>query len=234
MDPPMDTPPDGTRVIRAQRADVSVAIIDDEELQRRALRRLLQGKGFSVQDFESADAALRSGVLRSCELILLDVVLGRESGISVCRHLRKLKYAGGIVMISCLGHLDAKVEALDAGADDYVTKPAEGEELRARLRSVLRRVRAARASHAGAHLRLKTVLEALKPGADRRILRQLVAAKGEPVERDALKAFGLENPRATDKALEKHIERMRDVLEPLGVRVETVVGTGYSCSTQFD
>ncbi len=54
------------------------------------------------------------------------------------------------------------------------------------------------------------------------------------MERDVLKAFGLENPGATDKALEKHIERMRDVLEPLGVRIETVVGTGYSCSTQFD
>ncbi len=54
------------------------------------------------------------------------------------------------------------------------------------------------------------------------------------MERDALKAFGLENPAATDKALEKHIERMRDVVEPLGVRIETVVGTGYSCSTQFD
>ncbi len=230
----MDTPPDGTRVIQTQRADVSVAIIDDQELQRRAVRRLLQGKGFSVQDFESAEAALRSGVVLSCDLILLDVLLVGENGISACRRLRDLKYAGGIVMVSCLGHSEVKVEALDAGADDFVTKPAPGAELRARLRAVVRRVRAAHASRAGAQLRLKTVLEALTPGADRRIFRQLVAAKGEPVERDALKAIGLENPRATDKALEKHIERMRDVLEPLGVRVETVVGTGYSCPTRFD
>lgn len=234
MDAPMDTPPDGTRAIQSQRPDVSVAIIDDEELQRRALRRLLQGKGFSVQDFESAEAALRSGVLLSCDLILLDVLLCGENGISACRRLRELKFGGGIVMVSCLGHSDIKVEALDAGADDFVTKPAPGAELRARLRAVVRRVRAARANGAGARSRLKTVLDALKPGAERRIFRQLVAARGEPVERDALKAFGLENPCATDKALEKHIERMRDVLEPLGVRIETVVGTGYSCSTQFE
>ena len=66
------------------------------------------------------------------------------------------------------------------------------------------------------------------------MFRQLIAARGQPVDRDALKAFGLENPRATDKALEKHIERMRDVLTPLGVRIETVFGTGYSCPTRFD
>ena len=102
MDAPMDTPPDGTRAIQSRRPDVSVAIIDDEELQRRALRRLLQGKGFSVQDFESAEAALRSGVLLSCDLILLDVLLCGENGISACRRLRELKFGGGIVMVSCL------------------------------------------------------------------------------------------------------------------------------------
>lgn len=230
----MDTPPDGTRVNPTPRADAAVAIIDDEELQRAALRRLLHGRGFSVQGFESADEALRSGVVHRCDLILLDVLNGRESGITTCRRLRELGYPGGVVMVSGLGQKEVKVEALDAGADDYVTKPAEGEEFRARLRSVLRRVRAARASADGAHSRLRTLLEALKPGAQRRIFRQLVTAKGRPVGRQALKAFGLEDPNATDKALEKHIERMRDVLEPLGVRIETVVGTGYSCPTRFD
>lgn len=230
----MDTPPDGTRVTPTQRADVPVAVIDDEELHRRAIRRLLQNKGFSVRDFACLDGALRSGALLGCELILLDVMLGRESGIAACRRLRELGYSGGIIMVSGLGQSEVKAQALDAGADDYVTKPAGGEELLARLRSVLRRVQpAARAGRAGGQLRQRMVLEALKSPSQRRMFRQLSAARGQPVARDALKAFGLENPRATDKALEKHIERMREVLKPLGVRIETVAGTGYSCPTRF-
>ncbi|MBK7583150.1 MAG: response regulator transcription factor [Myxococcales bacterium] len=169
-----------------------------------------------------------------CELILLDVNLGRENGIAVCRRFRELGYSGGIIMVSGLGESQVKARALDAGADDYVTKPATGDELRARLRSVLRRVQPAAAASRASGLRLGMVLATLNSASDRRMLRKLVAAAGVPVKRAELKAIVLENPEASDKALEKRIERLRDVVEPLGVRIETVAGIGYSCPTRFD
>jgi len=224
----MDRAPEGL-------TEIPVAVIDDDQRHRWAMRRLLQNKGFSVREFESPDDAVRAGALFACELILLDLLLGGENGVAACRCLRELGYSGGIIVISGVGQSEVKAQALDAGADDYVTKPADGKELRARLRAVHRRLRPfAGGTSTSGPLRAQVVLAALKSPCDRRILRQLVAAKGAPVERDDLKALGLENLKATDKALEKHIERMRLVLEPLGVRIETVVGTGYSCPTRFD
>lgn len=227
----MDTPPDGTRLFfRAQQSGALVAIIDDEPIQRLAVRRQLH-RDFSVHGYESLKAALESGDIFRFAAILLDVRLGSESGITACRRLRRMGFAGGISMLSGLHDSDTKARALDAGADDYITRPVEGVELRARLRSMLRRATPAPmpAVKPVALPSLQALLEELTAPNHRRLLRLLEAAKGRAVKRHTLKSLGLENPAATDKALEKTIERMREILEPLGVRIETVPRTGYSC-----
>jgi two-component system KDP operon response regulator KdpE len=115
-----------------------VLVVDDEQQIVRALRTSLRGAGYEVETAETAAGALASAALRPPEAIILDLVLPDGSGIDVCRELRGWSSIP-VILLSAVGEEGAKVAALDAGADDYVTKPVGIDELLARLRAVLRR-----------------------------------------------------------------------------------------------
>src|SRR5207249_6075593 len=99
----------------------------------------LRGAGYVVDTAETAGEALSNAAMRPPEAVILDLVLPDGRGTDVCRDLRRWLTAP-ILVLSAVGEEREKVEALDAGADDYVTKPFSGDELLARLRAVLRRV----------------------------------------------------------------------------------------------
>ena len=103
------------------------------------LRTSLQGAGYEVETADSAAAALTSAAAKPPDAVILDLVLPDGNGTEVCRELRGWTQAP-ILLLSAVGDEDEKVAALDAGADDYVTKPFGIEELLARLRAALRRV----------------------------------------------------------------------------------------------
>src|SRR5439155_25017677 len=105
---------------------------------RPALTRDLRGAGYDVDTAATAREAVASAALRLPEAVILDLVLPDGSGTDVCRELRGWT-AVPILVLSAVGEEREKVEALDAGADDYVTKPFGIEELLARLRAALRR-----------------------------------------------------------------------------------------------
>jgi two-component system, OmpR family, KDP operon response regulator KdpE len=115
-----------------------VLVVDDEQQILRALRTSLRGAGYEVETAESAEGALASAALRPPDAIILDLVLPDGSGIEVCRELRRWS-STPVIVLSAVGEEREKVAALDAGADDYVTKPVGIDELLARLRAVLRR-----------------------------------------------------------------------------------------------
>ena len=98
----------------------------------------LRGAGYAVDTAATAAEALMKAGMRPPAAIILDVLLPDGRGTDVCRELRAW-YRAPIVVLSAVGEEKEKIEALDAGADDYVTKPFSGEELLARLRAVLRR-----------------------------------------------------------------------------------------------
>jgi two-component system KDP operon response regulator KdpE len=115
-----------------------VLVVDDEPQILRALRTILRGAGYEVETAETAERALASAAMQPPEAVILDLVLPDGTGIDVCRELRTWSSAP-VIVLSAVGEERDKVAALDAGADDYVTKPVGIDELLARLRAVLRR-----------------------------------------------------------------------------------------------
>ena len=115
-----------------------VLVVDDEPQILRALQMKLRGAGYAVETAATAQEALMKAGMRPPEAIVLDLLLPDGSGTDVCRELRSWSTAP-ILVLSAVGEEKEKIEALDAGADDYVTKPFSGDELLARLRAALRR-----------------------------------------------------------------------------------------------
>jgi two-component system KDP operon response regulator KdpE len=117
-----------------------VLVVDDEPQFLRALQTNLRGAGYDVATAATAEEALTSAGLHPPEAIILDLVLPDRRGTEVARELRRWT-AAPIIVVSAVGQEAEKISALDAGADDYVTKPFSIDELLARLRAVLRRSR---------------------------------------------------------------------------------------------
>ena len=115
-----------------------VLVVDEEPHILRALRTNLRGAGYEVETAATAEQALSLAAMRPPDAVTLDLVLPDGSGADVSRELRRWLSAP-ILILSVVGEEREKVAALDAGADDYVTKPFGVEELLARLRAALRR-----------------------------------------------------------------------------------------------
>ena len=114
-----------------------VLVVEDEPQMRRFLRAALQGNGYRVVEAETGEAGLTEVATRNPEVVLLDLGLPDVDGIELARRLREWS-AVPIIVISARGREQDKVDALDAGADDYVTKPFGVDELLARIRVALR------------------------------------------------------------------------------------------------
>jgi two-component system phosphate regulon response regulator OmpR len=120
-----------------------IAIVEDEADLREVVAEYLRAQGFEVAacpDGASLDRALAGGPV---EAVLLDLNLPREGGLAIARRLRALGDPPGILMVTALADPTDRIVGLELGADDYIGKPFELRELLARLRSVLRRRRAA-------------------------------------------------------------------------------------------
>ena len=149
-------------------ARTRVLVVDDEPQILRALEITLQREGYDVATARSADEALAAAAARPPEVVILDLLLPDGRGTAVCRELREWSDVP-ILVLSAVEEEAEKVAALDAGADDYVTKPFSVEELLARLRAALRRSAPDR----------EPVLEIGDLRLD--LGKRLVSLKGEPV-----------------------------------------------------
>jgi two-component system KDP operon response regulator KdpE len=116
-----------------------ILLVDDEVSIQRAVEPLLRSRGYDVETVGTGEEALRSVTLRTPDLIVLDLGLPDIEGTEVCRRVRA-ESAVPIIVLSARGAETDKVEALELGADDYVTKPFGPDELVARIRVALRRV----------------------------------------------------------------------------------------------
>jgi two-component system KDP operon response regulator KdpE len=115
-----------------------ILVVDDEPQILRALETNLRGAGYEVDTATTAEEARTAAALRRPDAVILDLVLPDGTGADVCRELRRWS-AVPVIVLSVVGDQQEKVAALDAGADDYVTKPFGMDELLARLRAALRR-----------------------------------------------------------------------------------------------
>src|SRR3989442_9283769 len=116
-----------------------ILVVDDEPQITRVLRTSLTSHGYDVRSAADGQSALETFGDFSPSLVITDLSMPNLNGIELCRRLRQLSSVP-IVVLSVKGEEQTKVEALDAGADDYVTKPFGIDELLARVRAALRRV----------------------------------------------------------------------------------------------
>ena len=117
----------------------TILVVDDDSSTRRALRVTLSGMGFSILEAARGEEALSLARVTWLDAVLLDVDMPGMGGVEACRCIRNAVPRLPILMLSVMDSEDDKVLALDAGADDYITKPFQVRELTARLRSAVRR-----------------------------------------------------------------------------------------------
>lgn len=120
---------------------ISALLVDDEASFRRALRTSLSAIGYATDEARNGQEALEILHRRSFDLILLDINMPGIGGVQTCREIRDQMLDVGVVMVSVRDGESDLVQALDAGADDYITKPVRFRELLARMGAVLRRIR---------------------------------------------------------------------------------------------
>jgi len=149
-----------------------ILIVDDESSIRRAVHNTLQGMGFHVDEASSGEAALRLVLEAPYDVVLLDINMPGMGGIPACRGMRRSLPRLGILMLTVRDSEEDKVAALDAGADDYITKPFTIRELAARIRAAVRR---SSASHVDPDAPIRVGEIDLDPA------RRLVRKAGEPV-----------------------------------------------------
>jgi two-component system KDP operon response regulator KdpE len=216
-----------------------VLVCDDEPQILRALKVILREAGYEVVPARTAEEALDLAAVRPPDAAILDLVLPDASGVDVTRRLREWSDLP-ILVLSAVGDEDAKVQALEAGADDYVTKPFGARELVARLGAALRRSGDGREDPA-------IEVDGLRVDLHVRVVQR----DGEevhltPIEFDLLRTFVRHRGRllthrmllvevwgpeygADTQVLRAHIANLRRKIEPdgLGRYIRTDPGVGY-------
>jgi two-component system KDP operon response regulator KdpE len=149
----------------------NILVTDDDSDLRRVLRMTLDALGFSVAESSNGEGAIREVDAHRFDAILMDINMPGMGGIEACRRIRKSNPQLQILMLSVRDAEADKVEALDAGADDYINKPFCIPELAARLRSAVRRSTTA-ASNTAPPSRVPIVIEDIELDPERRTVRK--------------------------------------------------------------
>ena len=121
---------------------IRILVVDDESAIRRAIRPPLVELGFQVSEASRGEEALQALRAAACDVVLLDINMPGIGGVETLRRIRLVAPRLPILMLTARDKEEEKVEALDLGADDYVTKPFSTRELIARIRAAIRRVKA--------------------------------------------------------------------------------------------
>ena len=118
---------------------MKILLVEDEPKVASFIKKGLEEQTYEVDQAYDGNFGLKLALQNDYDLILLDIILPNMSGLDVCRAIRKQKPFVSILMLTALGTTDDKITGLDAGADDYLTKPFEFKELLARIRALSRR-----------------------------------------------------------------------------------------------
>jgi two-component system alkaline phosphatase synthesis response regulator PhoP len=220
-----------------------ILLVEDEAGLVMTLADRLTGEGYAVESRMDGESGLEEALSNSYDLILLDLMLPKKSGLDVCRKLREAGMLTPVLMLTARGQLVDKVVGLKTGADDYVTKPFEMMELLARIEALLRRAPRAPGSSAGGY-RFSDVqvdfrsAEATRGGEvvalsarEYQLLRYMIEHRGETILREQLlkDVWGYEADTMT-RTVDVHMAWIRQKLEPNPKHPEyflTVRGLGY-------
>ena len=224
-------------------APAHLLIVDDDDRIRGLLQKFLMRHGFLVTGARDAGHARRILAGLDFDLIVLDVMMPGEDGLSLARDLRA-RMPVPILLLTARGETDNRIEGLEAGADDYLPKPFDPKELLLRINAILRRAPAARVAAPVRSLSLGAVRYDLDRGelwrgadpvrltaTEAALMRLLAARPGEAVPRGRLvEVLGREDGQATERAVDVQMTRLRRKIEPDPKQpryLQTVRGSGY-------
>ena len=219
-----------------------VLVVEDEFTMRNTLKDCLEGEGYRVLTAADGETALKRVLEDKPDLILLDVMLPKLDGYTVCNEIRRLANPTPVIMLTAKGQVSDRVDGLDAGADDYLVKPFSLEELLARIRALLRRIH--QQSNAPRALSLDDVhVDFIRqqawrldqplhlPPKEIAMLRMLAESLGHPVSRDRfLDVVWGYATFPTTRTVDTHVATLRAKIEPDPDNprwIKTVHGVGY-------
>jgi two-component system alkaline phosphatase synthesis response regulator PhoP len=219
-----------------------ILVVEDEPAMVAGLRDNFEFEGYEVITAQDGIEGLQRALDESPDLVVLDVMMPRMSGLEVCKQLRAKRASLPIIMLTARGQEIDKVVGLELGADDYVTKPFSIRELLARVKSVLRRTAVLPKdkeqhsfSDVEVDLRRCRVVRSGKAldisSKEFDLLKYFICHPGETLSRDRLleDVWGYEN-YPTTRTVDTHLVRLRQKLEPDPEQPQyflTVHGTGY-------
>jgi DNA-binding response OmpR family regulator len=216
-----------------------ILVVEDNEKLGGYIKKVLEQDGYAVDHVLDGEAGARMGTSPSYDCILLDVMLPLKSGVTVCKELREQDVTTPIIMITAKGELDEKIEGLDSGADDYLVKPFEMQELQARVRALLRRPEQRVGEVVSvADISLDTNTRTVKKGGEVlrltpkefSVLEYLMRNAGRAVSRDELLSHCWDfayDPESniTDAYIKQLRKKLHDTDETY---IKTVRGVGYT------
>jgi DNA-binding response OmpR family regulator len=218
-----------------------ILTVEDDERIRTAVKLALEDEGWSVEEAETGEAALEAFERQPCDVVLIDIMLPGIDGFELCRKVRRNSDVP-IIMVTARADTHDVVAGLEAGADDYLTKPFAPKELSARIRAMLRRVRSADAT--SAHLRFGDLEIVPDEGVVRRdgqeihltktefrLLVELAGSPGRVFSREVLleRVWGY-GYFGDGRLVDVHVRRLRTKVETDAANprhVVTVRGLGY-------
>jgi two-component system alkaline phosphatase synthesis response regulator PhoP len=223
-------------------AAAKILVVEDEPNMVAGLRDNFEFEGYQVITARDGVEGLQRALDESPDLVVLDVMMPRMSGLEVCKQLRAKRGSIPIIMLTARGQEVDKVVGLELGADDYVTKPFSIRELLARVKAVLRRTSVVpkdqdRRSFGEVEVDLRKcrVLRSGKAidisSKEFELLKYFIVHSGETLSRDRLleDVWGYDN-YPTTRTVDTHLVRLRQKLEPNPDQPQyflTVHGTGY-------
>ncbi len=228
-------------------AERKILVVDDDQRLRDLLQRYLGEQGFAVKTAENAGVMDKWLTRESFELIVLDLMLPGEDGLSICRRLRHSDPQLAIVMLTAKGDEIDRIVGLEMGADDYLPKPFNPRELVARIQAVLRRrttvVPGAPSTEdqliAFGNVEVDLATRTLRRGEDLlplttgefAVLKALLQNPRQPLSRDRLMTLARGREQGPfDRAIDVQVSRLRKLIEPDPATpryLQTVWGFGY-------
>ena len=217
-----------------------IYILEDDESIRKLVIYALETQGFEAAGFENAERFWKPFYDKKPELVLLDIMLPGEDGLSVLKKIRKEDEKIPVIMLTAKSTEYDKVTGLDMGADDYVSKPFGIMELISRIKAVLRRSDVKGSSSVGEYVSGKLRISwdkrevyvgdeaAMLTLKEYELLKMFIENSGVVIEREKLlqKVWGIEAERE-NRTLDVHIRTLRSKLKDVGERIQTVRGVGY-------
>ena len=225
--------------------DPHLLIVDDDERIRSLLQQFLVQSDYLVSTAEDAEQARTLLSAIEFDLIILDVMMPGQDGISFTADLRTLQNNTPILLLTARGETEDRIKGLEAGADDYLPKPFEPKELLLRINAILRRMPDLKEDQmmpktlSLGHLKYDVARNELWEGGNQirltttesQLMKIFTSALGEPISRvDLVTSLGRDISSAQDRAIDVQITRLRRKIEvnPGQPRyLQTVRGAGY-------